>query len=558
MQIHLAIRSFYRNFVAMKHLLTLIAILLSLCCCTSQSEHQSMRQQLDSINQRNRNDQPFTAADVEPYVAYFDRHGSANDRLLAHYLLGRAYHEAGEAPLALQCYHEAVDCADTTAADCDFAQLSRVYGQMGELFYQQNLVREQAVTIHAAVKYSLLAGDTLTALFNYEHLIGIYDRLGKADSALLVMDTVTKYYRRYGKMQDIAIAYGRGIPILVDLHKQNEARNLMAIYEEESGWFNTVGDIVYGKEIYYHSKGMLCLYENCLDSAEFWFRKELNNGLDFNNQNAAAIGLATLYTRKHQPDSIAKYAIYAYAMNDSIYAKMATTDIEQIKAMYDYSRNQRLAIQKSEEAKKEKERRQTLVVAFVLFVIICVFLLYKFYQKGKFGLEQYRKNLVELQKLHSERQELSQHALEYERLINRKEKEIETLEKSLSKYGKLIYFNIANAERCLKNSPTYHYIGSKAVKGELLVKDDWDKIELLISEYLPGFEDFLMTNRHKLKVGEYRICLLLRLHFRAVDIAGMTDISKSLISQHCTEIVRKLFNGKGSSKELSAKLAKIF
>ena len=57
----------------MKHLLTLIAILLSLCCCTSQSEHQSMRQQLDSINQRNRNDQPFTVADVEPYVAYFDR-----------------------------------------------------------------------------------------------------------------------------------------------------------------------------------------------------------------------------------------------------------------------------------------------------------------------------------------------------------------------------------------------------------------------------------------------------------------------------------------------------
>ena len=42
----------------------------------------------------------------------------------AYYLLGRAYHEHGEAPMALQCYHDAIDCADTTAADCDYAQLA--------------------------------------------------------------------------------------------------------------------------------------------------------------------------------------------------------------------------------------------------------------------------------------------------------------------------------------------------------------------------------------------------------------------------------------------------
>ena len=57
--------------------------------------------------------------------------------LLAHYLLGRAYHEHGEAPMALQCYHDAIDCANTTAADCDYAQLARVYGQMGDIFYNQ-------------------------------------------------------------------------------------------------------------------------------------------------------------------------------------------------------------------------------------------------------------------------------------------------------------------------------------------------------------------------------------------------------------------------------------
>ena len=116
--------------------------MLVLAGCTTRQEYTTMRQGLDSINERNRNDEPFTASDVQPYVDYFDRHGEPNDRLLAHYLLGRAYHEQGEAPMALQCYQQAIECADTTASDCDFAQLSRVYAQMGQVFFEQNIYRE--------------------------------------------------------------------------------------------------------------------------------------------------------------------------------------------------------------------------------------------------------------------------------------------------------------------------------------------------------------------------------------------------------------------------------
>ena len=58
----------------MKHLLTVIAILLAFACCTTEAERSRMRAELDSINQCNRNDQPFTAADVQPYVDFFDDH----------------------------------------------------------------------------------------------------------------------------------------------------------------------------------------------------------------------------------------------------------------------------------------------------------------------------------------------------------------------------------------------------------------------------------------------------------------------------------------------------
>jgi tetratricopeptide (TPR) repeat protein len=128
----------------MKQLIAFFLVMLLMTVgCTTEGERIRMRSGLDSLNTLNRTDQPFTVQDVEPYVRFFDDHGTSNDRLLAHYLLGRAYYDHGEAPMALQCYHDAIDCADTTAQDCDYAQLARVYGQMAEIFYYQGLFRRQ-------------------------------------------------------------------------------------------------------------------------------------------------------------------------------------------------------------------------------------------------------------------------------------------------------------------------------------------------------------------------------------------------------------------------------
>ena len=43
---------------------------------------------------------------------FYDRHGSANEQVRAHYLLGCAYRDLGEAPQALQCYQDAASLAD--------------------------------------------------------------------------------------------------------------------------------------------------------------------------------------------------------------------------------------------------------------------------------------------------------------------------------------------------------------------------------------------------------------------------------------------------------------
>ena len=136
----------------MKHLLTIIVLLLTLTCCTTEADRLRMRSGLDSINQHNRNDQPFTVSEVQPYADFFDDHGTANDRLLAHYLLGLAYSDHGEAPMALECYQKAAKCADTLSTDCDYVQLARVYGQMANVFYYQGLYRQMLLYYDKSVK----------------------------------------------------------------------------------------------------------------------------------------------------------------------------------------------------------------------------------------------------------------------------------------------------------------------------------------------------------------------------------------------------------------------
>ena len=57
---------------------------------------------------------------------FYDAHGTPNEQVRAHYLLGCVYRDLGEAPQALDCYHTALDRADTTSTDCNYRLLMSV------------------------------------------------------------------------------------------------------------------------------------------------------------------------------------------------------------------------------------------------------------------------------------------------------------------------------------------------------------------------------------------------------------------------------------------------
>ena len=542
----------------MKKLHHIFLLLLLLSACTSKSQYDAMRRGLDSLNERNRSDQPFTAADVQPYVDFFDSHGTSNDQLLAYYLFGRSYHEQGEAPMALKYYQQAIECADTTSSDCDYAQLCRVYGQMSELYYWQSLYHNQLDSEIKAYKYALLANDSITALIIETSMIEVYKELHETSTAINLSEKVFSEFMDIDEEQQAAISQSAILSEYLNLKQYKKAKDIIDLYVSKSGLFDKEGNIEKGREIFFYLEGRYYLETNNLDSAEYFFRKELNDGNDFNNQNAGAKGLALLYQEKNMPDSAAKYALYAYEMNDSMYTQMVTDEIERMHAMYDYSNYQEIARKKTEEAREERLNRQIAIGSIVFIVLFFSFVTYFLIRKEKKGLKKYLSILQELKQMRYETKSLKLHETEYRKLILEKEERIAELEKYASKYGKQLYFTTANAERCLHESVTYKRIAAIAARGQRLTDTDWKDISMIIAEYLPGFEDFMEVNRPQLKANEYPLCILLRMHFKAVEIAGMLNLSKSQVSQLCSDIMRKVFDKKGSSKELSANLSKIF
>ena len=546
----------------MKKLTYIFLSLLVLAGCTTRQEYATMREGLDSINERNRNDEPFTANDVQPYVDYFDRHGEPNDRMLAHYLLGRAYHEHGEAPMALQCYQQAIECADTLSADCDFAQMSRVYAQMGDVFYEQSLYKQQLHFFQLAEKTAIKGKDTLAAIIMHEQQSVAYRELLISDSSVYVIEQTAKMFILHGYDSDAAIALGSIARTLLNIECIEKAKKYMQTYEAESGLFNEAGEIEEGREAYYNTKGLLYLKENKLDSAEYWYRKELTDGKDFNNQNGGALGLAMVYEQRHQPDSAAKYYQYAYAMNDSMYAQMTTSEVERMQAMYDYTRHQEIARKESEKALLERNKWLLTMLLLLFCVSVASFIIYNLHKEKKESKKRYAITLEKLERTQSEMLQLRDMASDFSDLksfVEEKEQEIEHLKSLLRHDQQKTIQSRAIKEEQISNSKIRKSLLRKSRNGIPLSNEELRTCRMMVIESLPELNNLLLLRQNDLNKKEFDLCVLFRLGFLSKETSNILKVSPARISQMSTSVLKKLFKlNEGGAKELIAKLCEYY
>ena len=143
-------------------LLCLCALGLIIGCSGNRAQ---MRQQLEALEQQNsQGEKLLNDSLAETLVAYFDKHGDANEQMRAKYILGTTYCGLNELPRALMIFYEAAGCADTTQADCNYQVLSLIHGQCAMIYHTQVQPRSELQELRLSEYYAWKDKDTLQAI----------------------------------------------------------------------------------------------------------------------------------------------------------------------------------------------------------------------------------------------------------------------------------------------------------------------------------------------------------------------------------------------------------
>lgn len=539
-----------------------ICLCLLLLSCATDAERKRMTQVVERADRQNKAYDSITHVDsIAMAVEFFDRHGSANEQVRAHYLQGCAYRDMGEAPMALQYYQEAADRADTTREDCDFRQLSAIYAQMANLFYEQLLPYDMLEALKNMYMCSIKCNDTLYAIQAQGFRALAFELLGEQDSILAIRKRSYQQFKNLGNLQAAARSLGPLFSTLINKGLYKEVCQAFNIYESESGFFKN-GEIIEGKELYYYEKGLFYLEINQLDSAEYYFRKALRLTHDLNCQIPATRGMSLLYKKLGVNDSMGKYALMYAELNDSNFRINATQELRHMNSLYNYGRNQKIASEKTEEAYGHKIR--FIISVFVILLILCLGTFFFMNLKRR-----QRAAIIQLKKEYQEKQSaLLQLQYDIYRmkesnmsdLIQEKEEQIAALEKQLAEDSKALKLEkLGQLDSRLQNSEIcriFRYVATHP-KNKVL-SAQWIQLQDLVNLEIPSFYGITHDKNRYLKEIDYRICILVRLHFSPKEISNLVGESISYVSTKRARLLSKIFGIEGKSEEFDKKICEIY
>ena len=484
----------------------LLLFLLPLILLAACDDGAWQRLQLEELERMNRADSLMTNDSLALDLAeWFDDHGTPNEQMRAYYILGRTYADLGEAPQAIEAYNDAADRADTTDADCDYKTLARVYAQKAEVFYYQLMADKMIDEERIALRYAQKAQDSLLYIACFAMMAEGYEQKSLLDSALYILNHSYHLYKEIGKD---SLAAGLCCS-MSDIYRQkkeySKASRYMEEYERTSGFVNEDGDVIPGKEMYYSCKGLLCLETSDIAGAEYYFRKLLANSSTYDLRYTAYYNLQIFYEKQFDKDSLLRYTHLNDSLGNVIHLDVEMDKTLQVQAMYDYSRNERIATQKSHKA---TVLGYSLALAIALVGILAL-LFVIFY----------------LQHLHARQLLTSKIQSLLGNDVNVKLQESDVVQR-FKKYLKDTPYQI----------PSY---------------DDWRDLRTLIDNVVPTFWEKLCAEDIELNDFENDVCMLIKIQISTSNIARFKQCTTSNINQTKKRIYKKLFRKSGKADELS-------
>ncbi len=481
-------------------------------------------------------------------VRYYDRYGNNNEQMMAYYLLARIYSDMGDAPKALQNYHEAVNCADANAADCDYLLLSKVYSQMAYVFEQQEVYHDAIVCCQQASKYAMEAGDSVLAVLNYSLQANSYDNMLMADSVDTISLRSYKLFNKYGEKILAARSLSHYIFNAIQQGRLPDAEKYMTIYEKESGLFDSHGNSLVGNGVYDYYRGRYYLAKRKHSEALKYFRNCYSDH-DLNQRKAFYLGMREFYKSTHQADSIAKYSeLYADA-NDSTYIQLSTSTMQRMQSMYNYGRIAR------ESEKMAQEKAHLIILLVVLSVVFIIIIVGAWMGFRFFKVKQRRKMLIVREKyfndvrlLKEKRDELAQRNRELEesnrQSIDEKEREISRLETEIASYLSRHPETPLQLDIELKEAPIAKTLVSLREANKQPSLSEWLLLRHLFEEKIPNFFVILDETKYGISPQDMQICMLRRMGFQPKDIAVLTGTYEQKVTNTRSRLLARVFGRK--------------
>ncbi len=473
---------------------------------------------MDTINYMN---------DVLEYYAFY---GNTGEKTWANYLMGCVYRDKGNSPKALLYYNEAVAKIDTTKSDCNFSLLSKVYGQMADIYRLQRYPQLESKILDKKALVALMANDTLGYVRAQERKISVFYQLGKMDSVYQIATLAYRYYKKIGK-DDYAAA--TLIPLTEIYLKRKDyvkAKRTLDEYLAKSKLLDKKGEPLYsGTEYFYNYLGWYYIDVGQLDSALYCYRKLLNYPSDIENLEAGYKGLMSIYSHKGMIDSVVKYVrLYADA-NDTVNFRLSAKEVGKVQALFDYSESQKEAARKAEEAKNVWK---ALFISLLMIVIL----------------------LLVIRKMKARNQKIQTQYDHTKKELGSIQKEIKLLRQKLENQNGMlsIYETNGNEDKWKKEKL---FMESKVVltfQGDANVgtqpsASEWKDLQNLVEANLPAFWQ-RMSLFDGILDDEFRICLLTRLSFSPSQIVSLLGISKQSVTNKRKKLVLLLFKSDNIKK----------
>ena len=474
-------------------------------------------------------------------VSYYNAHGTPNERMTAHYLKGCSYLELGDEPATLRSFNEAVGTADTSALDCNYAQMGNIYGQIARI-YNNHAMPDSALRAYGlAEHYARKANDTINVITIWGNKSNVLIDLGRISEALELREKAAERFKAMGYSKKAARVKGLCIKWYIQQGELDKAKAAIDEYEAISGYSRIKDETKSGWESYFHIKGTYYLETGKLDSANYYFKK---------------LKLAS----------------------DTLFNIQTAQKLQNAQSMYNYMRHQEVAHRKELESKNVQLRLYRGIAFILLFAAVLsvfVLLLRRRIRRNERQLvvvrrENSRLNVLignnnrkldELNGLIEEKisiitalnDQLNQQAID----LNSYHKQAETIQQlneRIAHYETEMMNQVtANLMNRLAEEPALMVVFQKLkARKEYLTKSEWTDLYSTAEKYFPALCN-IKTNP-KVSVSEYQICVLTKLGLRINDIIYLTQISASNISNMRSRMLSKLFGEEGGAKDFDIRI----